>query len=445
MDARIYLLRLEVCGIKNLDKPVSFEFYKRIISNDFDPSQYKVKAIYGENGSGKTAVVTAVKILKELLTDSTYLEDSDTQRTLYALINKKRNSGYIECEFYDSFDKKPSICKYRVSFETDKDKRIYLASEELYIKNGRYSKNKYNEVYRVDNGKLMAACKNKALFKIYQEKTLNLLKKQTFALCLSSVMRTADIRKDIDFYFNSIRPFLFALTLRIYLDEVDHHREFFIKEDLKDFIQNNESFSSEDTVQFLERQEYYIQSDEVMIRKPVYDEYAGKIRRLCSFLHIFKPEIKDIQIDRREDREYYRCRLKLVYEDYVLDQEFESRGIRKLIKMFDYLDLSASGGITFIDELDSNINDVYLDKIIEFMMYYGKGQLCFTAHNLSPMSILKENKGSISFLSSINTVHTWTNNGNLSPENAYRNGFIEDSPFNTDAVDFIGILGGDDA
>ena len=99
----------------------------------------------------------------------------------------------------------------------------------------------------------------------------------------------------------------------------------------------------------------------------------------------------------------------------------------------------------FIDELDSNINDVYLDKLIEYFVCYGKGQLCFTAHNLSPMTVLKSNRNAISFISSINTVHTWTSNGNYTPENAYRNGFIEDSPFNVDATDFLGILGRDDA
>ena len=77
------------------------------------------------------------------------------------------------------------------------------------------------------------------------------------------------------------------------------------------------------------------------------------------------------------------------------------------MELFEYLDMSADGQITFIDELDANINDVYLDKLIEYFILYGNGQLCFTAHNLSPMSLLKRNKESINFISSINTVHTW--------------------------------------
>ena len=165
---------------------------------------------------------------------------------------------------------------------------------------------------------------------------------------------------------------------------------------------------------------------------------------MCAFVQIFKPELCDIAIEKKDYDQFYKYNLRMIYKDYTLDQEFESRGIKKIMELFKYLDMSADGQITFIDELDANINDVYLDNLIEYFIIYGNGQLCFTAHNLSPMSLLKRNKESINFISSINTVHTWANNGNQTPARAYRNGFIEDSPFNVDASDFLGILGGDD-
>jgi hypothetical protein len=165
---------------------------------------------------------------------------------------------------------------------------------------------------------------------------------------------------------------------------------------------------------------------------------------MFAFIRIFKTDLISIRIDTKDYKDDYKCNLVMNYRDYSIDEEFESSGIRKLMNLFYYLDFAALGGIVFIDELDSNINNIYLDKIIEFFMLYGKGQLCFTAHNLSPMGILKNNKNSIDFISSINTVHTWANNGNQSPENTYRNGFIEDSPFNVDSSDFLGILGGSD-
>ena len=70
--------------------------------------------------------------------------------------------------------------------------------------------------------------------------------------------------------------------------------------------------------------------------------------------------------------DYYKCDLIMVYDHYRINQELESRGIKKRIRLFRYLDGASRGKITFIDELDSNINDVYLDKLIEFFMYYSE-------------------------------------------------------------------------
>ena len=75
-------------------------------------------------------------------------------------------------------------------------------------------------------------------------------------------------------------------------------------------------------------------------------------------------------------------------------------------------------------------------------MYYGKGQLCFTSHNVDPMSILKENHKSIDFITRDNRIIPWVKNGHYTPENSYRNGMIEGMPYNIDASDFISIFEG---
>lgn len=99
------------------------------------------------------------------------------------------------------------------------------------------------------------------------------------------------------------------------------------------------------------------------------------------------------------------------------------------------------GGIVFIDEFDSNLHDVYLCALLEYLMEYGEGQLCFTTHNVGPMDILKQHKKSIDFLSEDHTIYPWTKSGNYSPSKLYRNGMIEGSPFNVDSIDFIGAFG----
>lgn len=65
----------------------------------------------------------------------------------------------------------------------------------------------------------------------------------------------------------------------------------------------------------------------------------------------------------------------MVYEAYKINAEFESTGIKKLIKLFAYLKEMVNGGIVFIDEFDSNLHDVYLCALLEYLMEYGDGHL----------------------------------------------------------------------
>ena len=426
MKPLFYLLSLKISGIKNIEVPIELNFYKKTINNsDFDPEKYRIKAIYGENGSGKTAIITAVKILQNFLTDKNYLIDSDDQKILVETINKKTHSGFIECEVYTDFGGKKNILKYTISFEIGIDNRCHILSEKLEQKKGNYTKNSYNLVFETADGVLLQLG-NDEMFHEIKEKSLNLLGMQTLAVSIFTMKDLKEkYRQNYEMYYISLL-ILFGLSLNVSIDEADDHKNYFLREEIKT-LALTEAGKGEDKL-------YYHLTDwgnsgqisANLILKNKFEKFEKKISRMCAFVQIFK------------------YNLRMIYKDYTLDQEFESRGIKKIMELFEYLDMSADGQITFIDELDANINDVYLDKLIEYFILYGNGQLCFTAHNLSPMSLLKRNKESINFISSINTVHTWANNGNQTPARAYRNGFIEDSPFNVDASDFLGILGGDD-
>ena len=434
MKPLFYLLSLKISGIKNIEVPIELNFYKKTINNsDFDPEKYRIKAIYGENGSGKTAIITAVKILQNFLTDKNYLIDSDDQKILVETINKKTHSGFIECEVYTDFGGEKNILKYTISFEIGIDNRCHILSEKLEQKKGNYTKNSYNLVFETADGILLQLGSDEMFHEI-KEKSLNLLGMQTLAVSIFTMKDLKEKYRQNDEMY----------SLNVSIDEADDHKNYFLREEIKT-LALTEAGKGEDKL-------YYHLTDwgnsgqisANLILKNKFEKFEKKISRMCAFVQIFKPELCDIAIEKKDYDQFYKYNLRMIYKDYTLDQEFESRGIKKIMELFEYLDMSADGQITFIDELDANINDVYLDKLIEYFILYGNGQLCFTAHNLSPMSLLKRNKESINFISSINTVHTWANNGNQTPARAYRNGFIEDSPFNVDASDFLGILGGDD-
>jgi AAA15 family ATPase/GTPase len=184
-----------------------------------------------------------------------------------------------------------------------------------------------------------------------------------------------------------------------------------------------------------------IEITENIVQKEKYGQFEETIDKLYEFLHIFKSDLRSIEIDKKEKHDLWVCDLVMAYDSYKIHVEYESTGIKKLIRLFAYLNDMVQGGIVFIDEFDSNLHDVYLCALLEYLMEYGAGQLCFTTHNVGPMDVLKQRKKSIDFLSEDHKIYSWTKSGNYSPSKLYKNGMIEGSPFNVDSIDFIGIFG----
>lgn len=443
MSDMLYLLNISVSGIKCIKEEVRLDFYKKTVDKNFNPERYRVKAIYGENGSGKSALITAVKILQDLTWNDNYLSESKTQEFLNEIMNKSLNVLHIKIEFLINAYHEKLVYQYMVQIGKGKKGLYEIQYEHLKLKNGNYANKKYQTIFEIHEGELISvACVEKEREWI-KKKTINLLCTQSF-MCLYSQISLENpfIQKIIekDLTYSVIAYFALIVSLKVYLEEEDQHELYFLRKRFRESKLEKQEFADE----FLEQANHFnvtLGVNEKFVEKKNIDEYKARVKQLSRFIKLFKPELVSIDVDAKENGERYMCDLNLNYGDYVINKEFESTGIKKLIRLFDCFAAASGGGIVFVDEMDANLNDVYLCKLIEYFMYYGKGQLCFTTHNLGPMSALKENKNSIDFLSSDNHLIPWTSRGNATPENCYRNGMIEDLPFNVEASDFVGIFG----
>lgn len=444
MGNRFYLLNISVSGIKCIKEKVRLDFYKKTVDKNFNPEKYRVKAIYGENGSGKSALITAVKIFQDLILDDNYLNESKTQGFLDEMINKATRTFQFECEFLVDFDKIKLVYCYTVHIGKSKNGLFEIQYENLKWKRGNYANNKYEDVFESKNGELLYVnCIEQEVERV-EKKTANLLSTHTFlylyALNLNGGTMPRQETDKNNIFIHTISFMMLAVVLQVYIAEEDQHELYFLQKKLKE--------SGSDQQVFMEEFFGYNNSlnmpfsvSERFVDKEYYEKYKERVGHLAQFLKIFKPNLVSIDIDAKENGYQYVCDLNLNYGYYVINKEFESTGIKKLIRLFDCFMSASTGGIVFVDEMDANLNDVYLCKLIEYFMYYGKGQLCFTTHNLGPMGVLKENRNAIDFLSSDNHLVPWTSRGNATPENCYRNGMIEDLPFNIEASDFVGIFG----
>lgn len=433
MDKMFYLLNVGVSGVKGIKNEVRLDFYKKTIDKKFNPEKYRIKAIYGENGSGKSALITAVKIFQDFVINESYLAESKNQNFLREMVNKSTCEFNFKCEYLVNLDAGPLVYYYEVKLGLNNRGNFEVLYETLKVKKGNYSNSNYSFVFEVIGGELVkVACDTKDR-EMIEKKTLNLLSSRSLAYALLTIYEEKSSFSNTKGVFPIILFLSFVLHLTVYFGEEDKHEDYFFRKYVE------EMDFGEEIMRKGMRPSYFV--SEKIIGKDQFEDYQNEIAQLTRFLKVFKPALTSIDIDKKENGDVYECELNLNYGDYSINREFESTGIKKLIRLFDCFAAADQQGIVFIDEMDSNLNDVYLCKLLEYFKYYGKGQLCFTTHNLSPMTVLRDNKNSIDFLSSDNHLVSWTARGNATPENCYRNGMIEDSPFNVDATDFIGIFG----
>ena len=435
----VYLVNYSVKGIKTLDQTVSLSFYKKTISKEPDTQDYNIKGIYGMNGSGKSGIVTSVEILRNLLTNPGYLANPVAQKNLDEMINKKLNKLDITAEYIVKIPENVLLFKYNIILSKNIIGKYHISYEKLAVKNATSRSEGMTFVYEIIDGTVKFLYSQEKTEKDIIPKTMNLL-------AMSSMSSLKEGKQEKSFIWNSLLILnILGMKLHVYVDESDDHREYVTRNSMEYYNEEKHETENDEWINSL----LEMDSDHLNVLKITqnyvpeasYSHFEKTVNRLYEFLRIFKSDLQNIEIDRKEKDNIWICDLIMVYEDYKIHAEFESTGIKKLIKLFAYLNEMVRGSIVFIDELDSNLHDVYLCALLEYLMEYGEGQLCFTTHNVGPMDILKQHKKSIDFLSEDHKIYSWVTNGNYSPSKLYRNGMIEGSPFNVDSIDFIGVFG----
>lgn len=446
----IYLVRYSVKGIKTLKELVTLSFYKKTFTKDMDTRGYNVKGIYGMNGSGKSAIITSVDILKNLLVSTEYLNNTIVQKNLEEIINKEIGELFIEADYVIETKNGIDMFRYKIKLKKDISGKYVVSYEHLSKKKANAQDDSMKTVFEVEDGELLHVKEEDTFLSALARKTMNLL--EGSSMCASFQKKffysgISDVELRSDYRFISITIlYILGRKLHVYMDNSDNHTDFLLENSIR-YYENWEDSKSENFDELMK--EYYdIDNDYIevlsissnIVLEKEYEKFEHRIDKLYEFLHIFKSDLRGIEINKKQYKDAYACSLLMVYDSYKIHGEFESTGIKKLVKIFAYLEEMVRGEIVFIDEFDSNLHDVYLCALLEYLMEYGEGQLCFTTHNVGPMDILKRNKKSIDFLSEDHKIYPWKNSGNYSPSRLYRNGMIEGSPFNIDSIDFIGIF-----
>ena len=440
---KTWIIRFTTKGIKNIDKLTSVNFYNNSVSKGktIDLEKKNLKGIFGINGAGKSAYVLAVDIYNSITTKSDYLVQDFNKSLLNELINKATKELFLENVFAvskeDDFNKVEEVLKHTVviySSVNEFNQKVYRISEKLEKLRGNTINSNYEEIYNVNDGKLTVSdkCIDSDLFK---DEYSNRLDQST----LSSYLLNSLAKKNTDEELGkgSLLLYLFytyfnANSTKCFIDNDDIH----------DGIRFNDiAISNEKISKMFDNYIVTFRINGDIVSRDDFDKYEAQVESLKRFIQILQPNLKDIRVDYRIDGDNYRCNKIFVYDDYEVDEEYESTGIKRIVKMYAYLNLAMKGYKVFIDELDANISGVFLDRLLEFFAENGQGQLCFTSHNIMSMNILKQYKNSITVFGETGKVVNVVKNGHYQPVNLYYEGFVEDSPFNINSFDFYKSFG----
>ena len=442
---RMFINRLTINGAKSIDKPIELAFSNKTLKANDDFANSNVKAIYGPNGSGKSGLMSAMYIYKRLIDDVDGINDRYFSKFIYETINKETKELSIDVIF--SILDNNNCYKHSIVLEI-LDDIVSIKKEEIFILKGNLIKDEnFKSLILIENGTIKKMKLNKGHSLTSEPlyiNSLNLLNKHSIA---NTMWRIFKIGKDEEYIgdIEVINALIYILLLSselvVELNKEDMHNDY-ISNRLKEKKYDSEEKVSEffkKIVENLSPSEYLVDLSTIgrdKVKAEDFPAYEKNIKKLTDFIKIFKPDLDEIIIDKKENDTEYYCDKIFRYGNKRINVEFESTGIKKLMRLYSILKSCANGSIAFIDEMDANLHDVYFTKLIEFFKNDSKGQLCFTTHNLEPIDILKENSHSLDFISNDSRVYSWVKDGNKSPMKKYVSGLIPFSPFNVESFDF---------
>ena len=361
-----------------------------------------LSAIYGPNGTGKTAIIEVLDIMK-LYFVNPFMKCETLEKKILKGISIGEKNLIIDVIFsIDEFD-----YKILVEFNKYTDDSLYVSREELSFKETN-SKRKFKNIVKIVNGEELLSPE------IYIENST----KNNFDILEKSIL--SQIEGGAKRFINDFANLSSYLSLIIKYANIKDNEKVSIPEKLSlvmTHFSKIEKIFLDMVIITLEEQALYnlnllipmnIHTNKahgtlaVNYRDSIGNIYTEKeaeileetVKEINSIFSTIIPNSKlstERKITSLEGEE-----LKVGVNIYVeregrkllLDQE--STGVIKLVSLLSIIlyYIKDKNAIVAIDEFDIHIFEYLLALFLEKVVLYAKGQLIFTAHNLLPMEKL---------------------------------------------------------
>lgn len=360
---------------------VTIRHLKNVKHGSFQTNTTQEKAnvvgFYGQNGSGKTAVVEAFHLLKILLQAKT-LPDNE-QRLIY--FEEKSIELHIEFFIINQFGE--YYVKYFVELQEGM-KTLKVCREALFYKENKRGK-RYKELVAKDGNDI--SIRNKKMQSFSESQRVNItvanylaeenatsfiFRKELVLSCSEEEKELLqNLRVDFNNDFHVIDTIHYGLLVANLVMPLSIHT---------DGIRGNIPYELRDTM--LLPRDMFATIEKVITQTNIV------LTTIIPGLVIKVREMHREKMPSGEDG--VRFEFLSVKGEIVLPLRSESQGVLKIISILSTLIAvyNNPNACVVIDELDAGIFEYLLGEILEVIHDNGKGQLFFTSHNLRILEVL---------------------------------------------------------
>lgn len=420
----IRIQSIELEGFKNIQKgSIDLLSYRQ---KSYYNGKSEIVGIYGQNGSGKTAIIEAFKLFKTIASGEKLphdiknyiceLEDKATLKFIF-YIEEKDNKFLVYYEF--------SLIK--------RDGRVGLSNEKLsYSQINEDNKKRKTDIieYIIDSKgtSILPKLRYNELIKTNKENQFNLevckrlsIKEKTSFIFNDSLREIFESSAANPEYLNIINDIQHFARVNLFVITNEQSATISLKFMPLSFrMENNEGVTSGDIAINL--------LGPSSIHKTEHDMVIRIIKQLNIVLGTIIPnlqlEIKNLgNALSKNGEEIITIELLSIRNDIKVPLKYESDGIKKIISILSTLiSMFNNPSICLIvDELDAGIFEYLLGELLKIIEHKGKGQFIFTSHNLRALEVLQ--KESLVF-STANPKNRFIRMSNIKSNNNLRNVYL---------------------
>ncbi len=430
IEMKIHNVRISSINIRN---------FKNVISGNLDlhrsieHGNASVLGLYGQNGSGKTALIDTIELLQYLLCGRSipdkfadYINiDAETATICFEFCVEELVASY-SFEIAGVLDDTEQNTQYTLSNR----KKIRVFNEIIKCSMPAERQNRIGILISTQSSKIFAPQNKLALLTGKSENNTDLIvaKKFTEASSRSFVFSKELLNTiraqakncpsyELDFFSSIIESLVYFGNKCLFV--INTANSGLISLNTQTFVFKKEN--AKGTIIFPLDTPAVIPLSQKMLVQKIIESMNIVLKQIIPGLTV---NIKDLgtQVADNGDTE---IRIQLMTRDGKIPLKNESEGIKKIISVLQLLIVVyKQPSITAaIDELDSGIFEYLLGEILRIISEKGKGQLIFTSHNLRPLETLDKNF--VAFTTT-NPQHRYVRMKNVKSNNNLRDFYYRD-------------------